>query len=212
METSPISAPNSGSPVCPACSCTVEVPCPCQSGAVERLLAVLDDPQVVARLHTCPVQPTVVILAALPPEQSTGISCQICQNAGTAAPEPAPADLHGTVTSLIHEAGIPSHIKGYQYLREAVALVAEDPEMLQGITKILYPKIAKAHRTTASSVERAIRHAIELACERGALETLQQFFGYTAANGRGKPTNSEFIAMIVEKLQLLRSRADTPSL
>ena len=113
-----------------------------------------------------------------------------------------PHDLEADVTKLIHEIGVPAHIKGYQYLRDAIMLSVEDPEMLSSITKALYPTIAKMHKTTSSRVERAIRHAIEVAWTRGKIETLESLFGYTIHNGKGKPTNSEFVAMITDKIRL----------
>ncbi len=106
------------------------------------------------------------------------------------------------VTSIIHEIGVPAHIKGYHYLREAIILSVRDIEMINAITKELYPTVAKKFNTTASRVERAIRHAIETAWNRGDLDTLNRFFGYTVSNTKGKPTNSEFIAMIADKLNL----------
>lgn len=106
------------------------------------------------------------------------------------------------VTNIIHEIGVPAHIKGYQYLREAIIIAVEDMDVINAITKILYPQVAKAFQTTPSRVERAIRHAIEVAWDRGDLDTLQRFFGYTVSNTKGKPTNSEFIALIADKLQL----------
>ena len=106
------------------------------------------------------------------------------------------------VTSIIHEIGVPAHIKGYQYLREAIIIAVNDMDVINAITKVLYPQVAKAFQTTPSRVERAIRHAIEVAWDRGDLDTLQRFFGYTVSNTKGKPTNSEFIALIADKLQL----------
>ena len=106
------------------------------------------------------------------------------------------------VTNIIHEIGVPAHIKGYQYLREAIIIAVEDMDVINAITKVLYPQVAKAFQTTPSRVERAIRHAIEVAWDRGDLDTLQRFFGYTVSNTKGKPTNSEFIALIADKLQL----------
>ena len=111
-------------------------------------------------------------------------------------------DLEQDVTDMIHEIGVPAHIKGYQYLREAIMMAVEDIEMLNSITKVLYPTIAKKFQTTPSRVERAIRHAIEVAWSRGRMETLDALFGYTVTPGKGKPTNSEFIAMISDKLRL----------
>ena len=106
------------------------------------------------------------------------------------------------VTSIIHEIGVPAHIKGYQYLREAIIMAVNDMDVINAITKVLYPQVAKTFQTTPSRVERAIRHAIEVAWDRGDLDTLQRFFGYTVSNTKGKPTNSEFIALIADKLQL----------
>lgn len=111
-------------------------------------------------------------------------------------------NLELDVTNIIHEIGVPAHIKGYQYLRDAIILSVEDVEMLNSITKILYPTIAKKHQTTPSRVERAIRHAIEVAWSRGKMDTIDALFGYTVSNGKGKPTNSEFIALIADKIRL----------
>ena len=120
-------------------------------------------------------------------------------NAGAAKPE---VNIETMVTSVIHEIGVPAHIKGYQYLREAIMIAVKDMDVINAITKVLYPQVAKTFSTTPSRVERAIRHAIEVAWDRGDLETLQSFFGYTVSNTKGKPTNSEFIALIADKLQL----------
>ena len=111
-------------------------------------------------------------------------------------------NLESDVTEVIHEIGVPAHIKGYQYLRDAIVMSVNDMDMLNSITKVLYPTIAKKYQTTSSRVERAIRHAIEVAWDRGDLDTLQRFFGYTVSNTKGKPTNSEFIALIADKLSL----------
>ena len=119
-------------------------------------------------------------------------------------------NVEAMVTSIIHEIGVPAHIKGYQYLREAIMIAVDDMEVINAITKVLYPQVAKAFSTTPSRVERAIRHAIEVAWDRGDLETLQRFFGYTVSNTKGKPTNSEFIALIADKLQLQLKNMDTP--
>ena len=112
------------------------------------------------------------------------------------------AGIEALVTSIIHEIGVPAHIKGYHYLREAIIIAVNDMDVINAITKVLYPQVAKAFQTTPSRVERAIRHAIEVAWDRGDLDTLQRFFGYTVSNTKGKPTNSEFIALIADKLQL----------
>lgn len=111
-------------------------------------------------------------------------------------------NLEADVTNIIHEIGVPAHIKGYQYLRDAIILSVGDIEMLNSITKILYPTIAKKHQTTSSRVERAIRHAIEVAWSRGKMDTIDALFGYTVSTGKGKPTNSEFIALIADKIRL----------
>lgn len=111
-------------------------------------------------------------------------------------------NLETDVTDMIHEIGVPAHIKGYQYLRDAIMMAVEDMSMLNSITKILYPTIAKNHQTTPSRVERAIRHAIEVAWSRGKMDTIDELFGYTVNVGKGKPTNSEFIALIADKIRL----------
>ena len=116
------------------------------------------------------------------------------------------ATLEAQVTAIIHEVGVPAHIKGYQYLREAIIIAVNDMDVINAVTKVLYPEVAKRFGTTASRVERAIRHAIEVAWDRGDLETLQKYFGYTVSNAKGKPTNSEFIAMIADRLQLERRK------
>ncbi|MBO5373455.1 MAG: sporulation transcription factor Spo0A [Lachnospiraceae bacterium] len=112
------------------------------------------------------------------------------------------SNLETDVTNIIHEIGVPAHIKGYHYLREAIMMSVDDIEMLNSITKILYPTIAKKNQTTPSRVERAIRHAIEVAWSRGKMDTIDELFGYTINNGKGKPTNSEFIALIADKIRL----------
>jgi two-component system response regulator (stage 0 sporulation protein A) len=123
-----------------------------------------------------------------------------------APPGAAEKPLDAVVTEVIHEIGVPAHIKGYQYVREAIILAIEDMEIINSVTKILYPTVARKFHTTPSRVERAIRHAIEVAWDRGDIETLQKFFGYTVSNIKGKPTNSEFIAMIADRLKLQMKR------
>ncbi|MEH7463603.1 sporulation transcription factor Spo0A [Bacillus thuringiensis] len=113
-----------------------------------------------------------------------------------------PKNLDASITSIIHEIGVPAHIKGYMYLREAISMVYNDIELLGSITKVLYPDIAKKYNTTASRVERAIRHAIEVAWSRGNIESISSLFGYTVSMSKAKPTNSEFIAMVADKLRL----------
>lgn len=114
----------------------------------------------------------------------------------------ANSDLEAQVTKIIHQIGVPAHIKGYQYLRTAILMTIEDTEIINSVTKVLYPTVAKKYSTTTSRVERAIRHAIEVAWDRGDVDTLNSYFGYTIQNSRGKPTNSEFIAMIADNLRL----------
>lgn len=136
------------------------------------------------------------IMITVPAEKETA------KKENVKAPQVSQIDLEKDVTDMIHEIGVPAHIKGYQYLREAIMLSVEDAEMLNSITKILYPTIAKKYQTTSSRVERAIRHAIEVAWSRGKMETLDALFGYTISVGKGKPTNSEFIALIADKIRL----------
>ena len=127
------------------------------------------------------------------------------------SPAPRRADktsIESMVTNIIHEIGVPAHIKGYQYLREAIIIAVDDMDVINAITKVLYPQVAKTFQTTPSRVERAIRHAIEVAWDRGDLDTLQSFFGYTVSNTKGKPTNSEFIALIADRLQLQLKSAE----
>ncbi len=111
-------------------------------------------------------------------------------------------DIETQVTQIIHQIGVPAHIKGYQYLRTAILLTVKDSDIINSVTKVLYPSVAKKYSTTTSRVERAIRHAIEVAWDRGDVDTLNSYFGYTIQNNRGKPTNSEFIAMIADNLRL----------
>ena len=161
-------------------------------GAAYFLSKPCDTPELIQRLRQC-------AQAGKKPLPVTG-----ARSSAAIAPE-AKADnasLESVVTDIIHEIGVPAHIKGYQYLREAIMMSVEDSEMMGSITKILYPTIAKKYRTTASRVERAIRHAIEVAWNRGRMETLDDMFGYTINTGKGKPTNSEFIALIADKIRL----------
>jgi two-component system response regulator (stage 0 sporulation protein A) len=117
-------------------------------------------------------------------------------------PRAALPDLEVMVTEIIHQIGVPAHIKGYHYLRDSIIMAVKEPDIINSITKQLYPGVAKKNSTTPSRVERAIRHAIEVAWDRGDVDVLNAYFGYTIHNGRGKPTNSEFIAMISDKLRL----------
>ena len=123
-------------------------------------------------------------------------------NAYEKAEDVSEKNLEADVTEIIHEIGVPAHIKGYQYLRDAIVMSVNDMDMLNSITKILYPTIAKKYQTTSSRVERAIRHAIEVAWSRGKMDTIDEMFGYTIHNGKGKPTNSEFIALITDRIRL----------
>lgn len=116
-------------------------------------------------------------------------------------PEPEPS-LEIQVTEILHQIGVPAHIKGYHYLRDSIIMAIETPDIINAVTKQLYPNVAKKYNTTASRVERAIRHAIEVAWDRGDVDILNSYFGYTIHNTRGKPTNSEFIAMISDRLRL----------
>ncbi|MHC0035989.1 sporulation transcription factor Spo0A [Pseudoneobacillus sp. C159] len=139
--------------------------------------------------------------------QVSGQSNQILRKpvaTGIRQPMEAPKtkNLDASITSIIHEIGVPAHIKGYLYLREAISMVYNDIELLGSITKVLYPDIAKKYNTTASRVERAIRHAIEVAWSRGNIESISSLFGYTVSMSKAKPTNSEFIAMVADKLRL----------
>ena len=126
------------------------------------------------------------------------------ENDRSAADTAARQNLEANVTAIIHEIGVPAHIKGYQYLREAIIMTVEDMDVINAVTKVLYPEVARKFGTTASRVERAIRDAIEVAWDRGDLDTLQKYFGFTVSNSKGKPTNSEFIAMIADRLVLQR--------
>ena len=147
---------------------------PYSAGAVAERLAAL-------------VKRADIPAASLPPTQHSGVD---------------DGQLEMEITSIIHKIGVPAHIKGYHYLRESIKLAVKDSEIINSVTKQLYPTVAKKFGTTSSRVERAIRHAIEVAWDRGDVEVLTSYFGYTIRNTRGKPTNSEFIAMIADKLRL----------
>ena len=118
------------------------------------------------------------------------------------ATPPTPVGIRQEITEILHQIGVPAHIKGYHYLRDSIMMAVEDPDIINAVTKQLYPGVAKRYNTTSSRVERAIRHAIEVAWDRGDVDVLNSYFGYTIHNTRGKPTNSEFIAMIADKLSL----------
>ena len=142
----------------------------------------------------------IQIMIHVPSKEKKEIEPFMIQN--TEKKEVKEKDLEKDVTEMIHEIGVPAHIKGYHYLREAIMMCVEDVDMLNSITKVLYPTIADNFKTTPSRVERAIRHAIEVAWSRGKMETLDGLFGYTINLGKGKPTNSEFIALIADKIRL----------
>lgn len=116
--------------------------------------------------------------------------------------------IEEVITEMIHDVGVPAHIKGYQYLREAIIMSVLDMDMLNSVTKVLYPEVAKKFHTTPSRVERAIRHAIEVAWSRGKVETIEEMFGYTVSVGKGKPTNSEFIALITDKIRMKQLKGE----
>lgn len=187
----------------------------------------LDGLSLLAHAAACRPRPKVVLMSAFYTDR---IAAQVCAKGAdffmakpceadsllarcreVCASEPAGLDTAGQlerqVTAILHEIGVPAHIKGYQYLREGILLTVSDMELINAVTKALYPEIAHRFGTTASRVERAIRHAIEVAWDRGDLETLQKYFGYTVSNAKGKPTNSEFIAMIADRLRLSRKAA-----
>ncbi len=126
----------------------------------------------------------------------------LCSHHAASAPSGTADTLEMRVTEILHQIGVPAHIKGYQYLRDAILMAIEDDDVINAVTKRLYPAVAKRHATTSSRVERAIRHAIEVAWDRGDVDVLNSYFGYTIHSSRGKPTNSEFIAMISDKFRL----------
>ena len=192
---------------------------------MDMILAKLDGVEVLSDLAELPEKPKVLVLSSfaggsvaelaaargadyfmMKPCRTPAVIERVRQMAaasrGEEETEPRERNLESTVTAIIHEIGVPAHIKGYQYLREAIMMSVVDIEMLNSITKILYPSIAKKYQTTPSRVERAIRHAIEVAWSRGKMETLDSLFGYTINLGKGKPTNSEFIALIADKIRL----------
>ncbi|MBR6772184.1 MAG: sporulation transcription factor Spo0A [Clostridia bacterium] len=140
-------------------------------------------------------------LKPVPASQLVGIVRSAASERNAAAKLPS-HDLLADITALLHDIGVPAHIKGYQYLREAIMLAVREPDIINSVTKILYPEVAKTYRTTSSRVERAIRHAIEVAWDRGDVDEIQKIFGYTVSNIKGKPTNSEFIAMLADNLSL----------
>ena len=193
--------------------------------AMDLVLSKADGMEVLAALAALPERPRLLVLSGfvrgnvaelaaahgadyymMKPCKLSAVVERIRQLTAMARPEEEQGsggdNLENQVTSIIHEIGVPAHIKGYQYLREGILIAVEDMDVINAVTKVLYPAVAKRFGTTASRVERAIRHAIEVAWDRGDLETLQRFFGYTVSNSKGKPTNSEFIAMISDRIRL----------
>lgn len=158
-----------------------------RKGASYYIMKPFHNDTILDRIHTIQSE-----LQADKSVQSTIVACQ--NNAGDS--------LETLVTNMIHDIGIPAHIKGYHYLRDSILMAIEDMDVLNAITKILYPTVAKRYQTTSSRVERAIRHAIEVAWSRGKLDLLDHLFGYTVSNGKGKPTNSEFIALVADTIRL----------
>lgn len=134
--------------------------------------------------------------------RNRGLLNGLAESAADSSDSAVPPDIEAQVTKIIHQIGVPAHIKGYQYLRTAILMTVSDSNIINSVTKVLYPSVAKQYQTTTSRVERAIRHAIEVAWDRGDIDTLNSYFGYTIQNNRGKPTNSEFIAMIADNLRL----------
>lgn len=189
---------------------------------MDMVLPELDGMALLRKIRTLPEPPQVVIVSAfcggrmVSQAMELGAYCFLAKpvneeslmehirscTAAEEAPEAVSPALEGNVTAIIHEIGVPAHIKGYQYLREAIIIAVNDMDVINAVTKVLYPEVAKRFGTTPSRVERAIRHAIEVAWDRGDLETLQKYFGYTVNSAKGKPTNSEFIAMISDRLSL----------
>ncbi|MEG0874247.1 MAG: sporulation transcription factor Spo0A [Clostridiales bacterium] len=193
---------------------------------MELIMPCLDGLGVLSRLNSLPKKPKVIISTAMGQENMTqeavrlgidyfllkpydfqSMSMRIRQLVGMSNTVLEPIAVAGKnfeveVTNVLHQMGVPAHIKGYQYLRDGIVYVIEDTNLLGAITKELYPMIAKKYNTTASRVERAIRHGIELAWDRGNIELMNKYFGYTIDVERGKPTNSEFIAMIADKLKM----------
>lgn len=195
---------------------------------MDLILFNIDGLEVLHKLKEMPQKPKILVLSSLNPNNTLKLAAdcgidyfmlkpcriptvlertrQLVTNGEIALTSASYSEqtLERRVTSIIHEIGVPAHIKGYQYLREAILIAVDDKEVINAVTKILYPEVAKRFGTTASRVERAIRHAIEVAWDRGDLDTLQKYFGYTVSNAKGKPTNSEFIALIADRLQLQR--------
>ena len=194
---------------------------------LDLVLPSLDGMGMLQRLHEADIHPYVFVLSSFcneriaaacaelgaayffaKPCDSEALLRHIRQFVRSDEPEISENEqLKNRITAMMHEIGVPAHIKGYQYVREAILLAVEDMDVINAVTKVLYPEVAKRFGTTPSRVERAIRHAIEVAWDRGDLETLQRYFGYTVSLSKGKPTNSEFIAMLSDRLLLDRKKA-----
>lgn len=173
----------------------------------ELVLPKLDGLTLLRRLPETGASPRVVVVSGF---WSSRVVSE-CSELGACYFVPKPCDTAALLQNLHQIAApvsVPAHIKGYQYLREAIILTINDMDIINAVTKVLYPEVARKFNTTPSRVERAIRHAIEVAWDRGDIETLQKFFGYTVSNIKGKPTNSEFIAMIADCLSLRRRAAE----
>ena len=190
----------------------------------ELVLSGLDGLEVLGQLAQMPRRPRVIVLSSYlrgamsdtaaeagadycmtkpcRPETVVTRIRQVSQSIAQDREQDRRQDLSARVTAVLHDVGVPAHIKGYQYVREAILIAVQDMDVINAVTKVLYPEVAKRFHTTPSRVERAIRHAIEVAWDRGDLETLQGYFGYTVNSAKGKPTNSEFIAMIADRLVL----------
>lgn len=194
----------------------------CNIVVMELVLSSIDGLEVLIQLGQLPQKPKILVLSSFVNSRVTRINTQRIADYYMLKPcnlhavveriqqlsqklpmdENDPRELSATVAGILQQLGVPVHIQGYQYLRDAITLATTDPAALNAVTKFLYPTIAKHHSTTASRVERSIRHAIEVTWDKGNWRTLQQLFGYTVSNAKGKPTNSEFIALIADKLQL----------
>ncbi len=169
------------------------------------VMSSIDNPNFERELLRCGVD--YYFLKPIDPQMMAERIIQIIswKGVGVSSPAPAQEDLNIIITEILHQIGVPAHVNGYKYVREAIRLTVEEPEMLNSVTKILYPTVAKTFKSTSSRVERAIRHGIELAWDRGDVDVLNSYFGYTIQSQRGKPTNSEFVAMISDKIRLKRN-------
>lgn len=202
----------------------------CDIVVMELVLSTVDGLEVLARMGSWEHRPKILVLSSFANSRFTKPSIQhsadyfmlkpcnlravverIYQlSTGTALADGDTQDIGSIVTATLQQLGVPAHIQGYQYLRDAITMATADATALNAVTKILYPTIARHHSTTASRVERSIRHAIEVTWDKGNWNRLQQLFGYTVSNSRGKPTNSEFIALIADKLQLRLRAGEHP--